>query len=80
MSSSSFNPTNTEASNDSNNDTLLDDPSGDEDDDEVLVEQDQQESSTTKLSPYHAKNYFNSPMGREDLRVLFAMAIGLHYP
>ena len=76
MSSSSFNPTNTEASDDSNNDTLSDDSSGDEDDDEVLVEQDEQESSTTKLSPYHAKNYFNSTMGGKDLRVLFAMAIG----
>ena len=76
MSSSSFNPTNTKASDDSNNDTSLDDSSGDEDDDEVWVEQDQQESSTTKLSPYHAKNYFNSTMGGKDLRVLFAMAIG----
>ena len=76
MSSSSFNTTNTEASNDSNNDTLSDDASGDEEDDKVLVEQDKQESSTTKLLPYHAKNYLNSTMGRKDLRVLFAMAIG----
>ena len=75
MLSSSFNPTNTKASDDSNNNTSSDDSSGDEDDDEVLVEQDQQESSTTKLSPYHAKNYFNSTMGGKDLQVLFAMAI-----
>ena len=64
---SSFNTTNTEASHDSNNDTVSDDSSGDEDDDEVLVEQDKQESSTTKLLPYHAKNYFNSTMGGKDL-------------
>ena len=76
MSSSSLNTTNTKASHDSNNDTSLDDASGDEEDDEVLVEQDKQESSTTKLSPYHVKNYFNSTMGGKDLRVLFAMAIG----
>ena len=76
MSSSSFNTTNTKASRDSNNNTLLDDSSGDEGDDEVLVEQEKQESSTTKLSPYHVKNYFNSTMGGKDLRVLFAMAIG----
>ena len=76
MSSLSFNTTNTEASHDSNNDTLSDDASGDEEDDEVLVEQDQQESSTTKLSPYHVKDYFNSTMGGKDLRVLFAMVVG----
>ena len=64
------------SSDDSNNNTSSDDSSGDEDDDEVLLEQDQQESSTTKLSPYHAKDYFNSTMGGKDLRVLFAMVVG----
>ena len=62
------NTTNTKESHDSNNDTSSDDSSAA--DDEVLVEQDKQESSTTKLSPYHAKNYFNSTMGGKDLQVL----------
>ena len=35
-----------------------------------------QEENETKLSEYHAKNYFNSTMGQKDVRVLFAMAIG----
>ena len=30
----------------------------------------------SKLTEFHAKNYFNSTMGGKDLRVLFAMAIG----
>ena len=45
------------------------------DDDE---EDDEDEQKETKLTEYHAKNYFNSTMGGKDLRVLFAMAIGCH--
>ena len=37
---------------------------------------DEEEQEEMKLTEYHAKNYFNSTMGGEDLRVLFAMAIG----
>ena len=38
----------------------------------------EEEQQETKLTEYHAKNYFNSTMGGKDLRVLFAMAIGCH--
>ena len=38
----------------------------------------EEEQQETKLTDYHAKNYFNSTMGGKDLRVLFAMAIGCH--
>ena len=41
-------------------------------------EDDEEEQKETKLTEYHAKNYFNSTMGGKDLRVLFAMAIGCH--
>ena len=34
------------------------------------------EKEESKLTEFHAKNYFNSTMGGKDLRVLFAMAIG----
>ena len=36
----------------------------------------EKEKEETKLTEFHAKNYFNSTMGGKDLRVLFAMAIG----
>ena len=39
---------------------------------------DEEEQQETKLTEYHAKNYFNSTMGGKDLQVLFAMAIGCH--
>ena len=48
-------------------------PSDDDD-----KEEEQEAEPTTKMSPYHAKNYFNSTMGGKDLRVLFGMAIGCH--
>ena len=41
-------------------------------------EEEQETEPTTKMSLYHAKNYFNSTMGGKDLRVLFGMAIGCH--
>ena len=41
-------------------------------------EDDEEEQEATKLTEYHSKNYFNSTMGGKDLRVLFAMAIGIH--
>ena len=37
---------------------------------------DDDDRQQSKLTEFHAKNYFNSTMGWEDLRVLFAMAIG----
>ena len=39
---------------------------------------DEEEQEEMKLTEFHAKNYFNSTMGGKDLRVLFAMAIGIH--
>ena len=41
-------------------------------------EDDKEGQKETKLTEYHAKNYFNSTMGGKDLRVLFTMAIGCH--
>ena len=39
---------------------------------------DEEEQEEMKLTEFHVKNYFNSTMGGKDLRVLFAMAIGIH--
>ena len=39
-------------------------------------EETKEDKQSTKLSPYHAQNYFNSTMGGKDLRVLFAMVVG----
>ena len=39
-------------------------------------EDNDKEKEESKLTEFHAKNYFNSTMGVKDLRVLFAMAIG----
>ena len=38
-------------------------------------EETKEDKQSTKLSPYHAQNYFNSTMGGNDLRVLFAMVV-----
>ena len=37
---------------------------------------DDDDRQQSKLTEFHAKNYFNSTMGGKDLRVLFAMVIG----
>ena len=37
---------------------------------------DDDDRQQSKLTEFHAKNYFNSTMGGKDLHVLFAMAIG----
>ena len=37
---------------------------------------DDDDGEHSKLTEFHAKNYFNSTMGGKDLRALFAMAIG----
>ena len=55
---------------------LLQHDSKEEDNNNELLEENNDE--TTKLSEYHAKNYFNSTMGRKDVWALFAMAIGCH--
>ena len=47
------------------------DSDNDSDDDD-----NEKEKEESKLTEFHAKNYFNSTMGSKDLRVLFAMAIG----
>ena len=54
------------------------DDSDNEPSDNDNQEEQQEAEPTTKMSPYHAKNYFNSTMGGKDLRVLFGMAIGCH--
>ena len=63
------------SSTSSENDTLeaAQDDSKEED---AINDDDLQDENVTKLSEYHAKNYFNSTMGGKDVRVLFAMAIG----
>ena len=43
---------------------------------EDKCDEDDEEEQESKLTEFHAKNYFNSTMGGKDLRVLFAMAIG----
>ena len=54
------------------------DDSDNEPSDDDNEEEEQEAEPTTKMSPYHAKNYFNSTMGGKDLCVLFGMAIGCH--
>ena len=54
------------------------DDSDNEPSDDDNQEEEQEAEPTTKMSLYHAKNYFNSTMGGKDLRVLFGMAIGCH--
>ena len=54
------------------------DDSENEPSDDDNEEEKQEVEPTTKMSPYHAKNYFNSTMGGKDLRALFGMAIGCH--
>ena len=41
-----------------------------------MEEETKEDKQSTKLSPYHAQNYFNSTMGGKDLRALFAMVVG----
>ena len=43
---------------------------------EEAEEKTKEDKQSTKLSPYHAQNYFNSTMGGKDLQVLFAMVVG----
>ena len=47
----------------------------DEETEEEAEEETKEDKQSTKLSPYHAQNYFNSTMGGKDLRVLFAMVV-----
>ena len=54
------------------------DDSDNEPSDDDNEEEEQEAEPTTKMSPYHVKNYFNSTMGGKDLRVPFGMAIGCH--
>ena len=39
-------------------------------------EETKEDKQSSKLSPDHAQNYFNSTMGGKDLQVLFAMVVG----
>ena len=55
-------------------DTSID--SSDEETEEEVEEETKEDKQSTKLSPYHAQNYFNSTMGGKDLLVLFAMVVG----
>ena len=64
MSSSSSEDNNKEASSDSSDEEK-----------EKEAKEEEQETSTLKLSPYHAKNYFNSTMEGKDLQVLCAIAV-----
>ena len=54
------------------------DDSDNESSDNDNQEEEQETEPTTKMLPYHAKNYFNSTMGGKDLCVLFGIAIGCH--
>ena len=54
------------------------DDSDNEPSDNENQEEEQETEPTTKMSPYHAKSYFNSTMGGKDLHVLFGMGIGCH--
>ena len=49
--------------------------SSDEEMEEEVEEETKEDKQSTKLSPYHAQNYFNSTMVGKDLRVLFAMVV-----
>ena len=53
------------SSSEDNNEEASSDSSDEEKDEEAKEEE--QEISMPKLSPYHAKNYFNSTMGGKDL-------------
>ena len=64
---------------------IIEDVSGDDDStsngqtnnkDNGPTNADDDDRQQSKLTEFHAKNYFNSMMGGKDLRVLFAMAIG----
>ena len=64
---------------------IIEDVSGDDDStsnaqtnnkDDGQTKADDDDGQQSKLTEFHAKNYFNSTMGGKDLRVLFAMAIG----
>ena len=46
------------------------DDSDNESSDNDNQEEEQETEPTTKMLPYHAKNYFNSTMGGKNLRVL----------
>ena len=63
------------SSTSSENDTLQA-PQDDSEEQVIINDDDIQDENVTKLSEYHAKNYFNSTMGGKDVWVLFAMAIG----
>ena len=54
------------------------DDSDNESSDNDNQEEEQETKPTTKMLPYHAKNYFNSTVGGKDLCVLFGIAIGCH--
>ena len=49
--------------------------SSDEEMEEEAEETTKEDKQSTKLSPYHAQNYFNSTMGGKDLQALFAVAV-----
>ena len=64
---------------------IIEDVSGDDDStgntqtnnkDDGQANADDDDGQQSKLTEFHAKNYFNSTMGGKDLRILFAMAIG----
>ena len=59
---------------------IIEDVSGDDDStgnkDDGQTNADDDDGQQSKLTEFHAKNYFNSTMGGKDLRVLFTMAIG----
>ena len=63
------------SSTSSENDTLQA-AQEDSKEEDAINDDELQEENATKLSEYHAKNYFNSTMGGMDVRVLFAMGIG----
>ena len=68
-SSSGSSSTSSNSSRSSLNSSLLDENSS-------TTEDEQETADEQPLTQYHAKNYFNSTMGRMDLRLLFAMAVG----
>ena len=92
MSSSSCRMTNSDLSESSSTTAsaeiaqdIIEDVSGDDDStsnaqtnnkDNGPTNADDDNGQQSKLTEFHAKNYFNSMMGGKDLRVLFAMAIG----
>ena len=52
----------------------------DEETEEEVEEKTKENKQSTKLSPYHAQNYFNSTMGGKDLCVLFSMVVSCSSP